>query len=142
MNTSIYPCVSLISKSEGLCMECRSGSLKKLKALLLQLVSGKAMMPILQTSILLHFDAALRFLFRMIHVPQYFPFLLNKSHQFKPTHGKTHVQCYYSFNGLNMRMGELWVSEFSFIFKRKDLMRRKFGNTALFEAAYSSYLRA
>lgn len=123
-------------------MECRSGSLKKLKALLLQLVSGKAMMPILQTSIRLHFDATLRFLLRMISVPQYFPFLLNKSHQFKPTHGKTHVQCYYSFNGLNMRISELWVSEFSIIFKRKDLMRRKFGNTALFEAAYSSYLRA
>ena len=139
MNTSIYPCVSLISKSEGLCMECRSGSLKKLKALLLQLASSKAVMPILQTSIRLNLGVALQSLLYMFRIPQYLHFLLNKPHQFKSTRSKTPVQCYCSFNGL--RMGGLWKSEFFFInLKGKDLMRRKFSNTALFEAASSLYL--
>ncbi len=142
MNTNIYPCVSLILKSEGLWMECYFKLLKELKLTLLQLVStvsSKAVMPILQTSIRLNLGVALQSLLYMFRIPQYLHFLLNKPHQFKSTRSKTPVQCYCSFNGL--RMGGLWKSEFFFInLKGKDLMRRKFSNTALFEAASSLYL--
>lgn len=81
-------------------MECRSGLLKELKLILLQLVSGKFIISILQTLARPNLDVALRVFLRVIQIPQYCPSFLNKPHQFKPTHHSAHLRYRYSFNDL------------------------------------------